>query len=101
MTQKRDGTIFVCKIKAGETAEQVLERSGNSHLIEHLRFQNFLRRYSDPHSRVSEEIFLCRKINFGKNGNFVRYSPVQNLSKREIIALLLNIIRMKKGGNTF
>jgi len=42
-------------------------------------------------------ILLCRKINYGKNGNFVRYSEIKTLTNDEIISILLDIIAIKCG----
>ncbi len=50
-------------------------------------------------TRVSEEIFLCRKVNFGKNGNFTRYSPIIEPTSKDLRDFMLQF-QGKKGGNT-
>lgn len=56
--------------------------------------------YDDPNTRVSDEFFLCRKVNYGKNGNFTRFDPIKCLSKKEIIAILQQHKGDGKGGKT-
>lgn len=45
----------------------------------------------DPGHRVSDQIFLCRKINYGKNGNFVRYEPISFPSKADLKSALIAV----------
>jgi len=45
--------------------------------------------------RVSDEFYICRKINYGNNGNFVRYAPLYPgvMDKKSLLLRLLNAWR--------
>lgn len=49
------------------------------------------RRRYDTDTHVSEEFFICRKINYGNNGNFTRYAPVnpQSLDRKSFLMRLV------------
>lgn len=52
--------------------------------------------YRDPNLRYGE-LVLCRKINFGKNSNLVRFVPIEQPKRHELLEFLTDIHR-KFGG---
>ena len=54
--------------------------------------------------KISEKagpVLLARKINFGKNGNFVRYQELQTISLSELWGIVFRVLKQKLFGPRF